>query len=130
MRKVRMVLVLVLLMMMLSLISVAIAKEPSGPPGPKHWVSARADYWEEVWQNGERHYLAVWDEPYGHNPHFHGLGGDRVTCCNTHRCIGNWTWWLTHPKSKLGVPKSFRNFCGVPFGSKNIHNYSATVWMD
>lgn len=130
MRKGKLLLALMSLVLLLSLMPATIAQEPLVPPSPKHWVSDRADYWEEVFQNGERHYLAVWDEPHGHDPHFHGIGGDAVTCCSTHGCIDNWSWWSTNPKSKLGVPKSFRNVCGVLFGSLDIHNYSATVWMN
>lgn len=76
------------------------------------------------------HVLAVWDHPQGHDPHFHGAGGDATTCVNNggHGCINEWVWWLREPNSKLGVPKTWysTNFHN---GSNNANNYSATVWV-
>ncbi len=129
MRNVKLILVFILLALLLSVIPAARAWELFSPPSPTYWISARADHWETVYVNGEEHKLAVWNEPYGFDPHFHGPGGDMVTCCSTHGCIWNWTWWLRYPQSKLGVPKSFL-ICGFFFDSQNISNYSATVWSN
>ncbi len=99
---------------------------PKAPPTLKWWASGvRADHFEfpQWW-----HVLAVWTFPYGHDPHFHGAGGDATTCNSNHGCISEWTWWLQVPESKLGVPKqwwvtNFQNGSGSP------SNYSATVWI-
>jgi len=68
------------------------AWSPRARPGPEWWFSgARADHFEFPCCV---HVLAVWTFPYGHDPHFHGAGGDATTCSSNHGCISNWTWWL------------------------------------
>jgi hypothetical protein len=97
---------------------------------PNWWASGvRASYWlSQVTPDGETHYLATWPWPHGNNPHYLGYGGDAATCVPTHGCINQWTWWLTSPESRPGVPKFFL-ITNWPPGN-TISNYSATVWMD
>jgi len=99
---------------------------PIASPSPRWWYSgARADHFEFpcCW-----HVLGVWQFPHGNSPHFHGTGGDATTCSSSHGCISSWTWWLTTPQSKLGIPKGWwaTNFNN---GSGSPSNYSATVWV-
>ena len=113
----------------------------SSPTGLLWWTSARASHWVHQREDGapcgaldptgDCHHLAVWDYSHGHNQHYHGLGGDALTCQlgGEHGCISNWTWWLRVPESRLGVPKTFY-FGAVWSGSMDAHNYSATVWVD
>jgi hypothetical protein len=104
---------------------------PTKAPSPNWWLpDVRADHWEYEWTGGEVHWLATWTSPRGHNPHYHGLGGDPLTCVLA-GCIENWVWWTQVPISRLGVPKRFIILDPTLWGdAENVHNYSATVWID
>ncbi len=112
-------------------------------PAPRggYIPGVRASRWIHTYSNGvscdewsmeeDCHHLAAWDYTYGHNSHYHGTGGDWLTCQlgGEHGCISGWTWWLQYPESRLGIPKTFC-FGAIPSGSMDANNYSATVWVN
>lgn len=110
--------------------SLATAQEPQpkilpDSPQPRGgYVTAHPYRWEKVIDNNGTHWLAVWSGTYGHNQHY--VPGDWQTCYSGYGCISSWTWWLSNPESKLGVPGTWRS---IHPGAKNLNNYTATVYM-
>lgn len=142
MRKVKIVSVFVLLAVLLSAGSgMALAQEPppassnvastiarQEPPQPLSWARLGGDHWEFPWSGGRLHRLAVWSFPYCYGQQYHGPGGYQDTCSSSHGCIDQWTWWLTYPESKLGVPFGWAAVLWKR-GRRNINNYSAVCWV-
>jgi hypothetical protein len=90
-----------------------------------YWVNAHSYRWEEVNDNGDTHWLAVWRLWWCYDQQF--VPGYLLTCWSGWECIDNWTWWLHHPESKLGVPSTWR---GIQPGAQNLSNYLATGYFD
>jgi hypothetical protein len=126
---------LTVLALMLNLgLSVALAQEPWPPEKsaqdgiePTWWGHVLASRWEPGWVGWDPHLLAVWTFPYCHQQEYLGPGGYQDTCSSSHGCIGNWTWWLTYPESKLGVPRSWWILNPARW---NISNYRARCWIN
>jgi hypothetical protein len=89
-----------------------------------YWVNAHPYRWEQVHDEQGVHWLAVWRLWWCYDPHY--LPGNWMTCVSGWGCIGDWTWWLHHPESKLGVPSTWRT---VTPGAQNLSNYIATGYF-
>lgn len=123
-------------------ISIRLDRSRSSFTSPEWYGTATASFWRHLTDQGQTcspissaescHHLATWTRPYGNSPHYLGSGGDSATCWSNHGCISQWSWWLTTPESRLGVPKTFYflGSWGVGGGGNNINNYSASVWYD
>ncbi|MCX2728379.1 hypothetical protein OO015_12850 [Thermomicrobium sp. 4228-Ro] len=93
------------------------------------WARIRGDHWEFPFVDYRPHVLAIWSRPSCYSPQFHGSAGNQDTCSSGHGCIGQWTWWMRAPQSKLGVPG---RWWVTPWRAdrRNISNYSAVCWFD
>ena len=80
-------------------------KEPEGGIGPLGlWMYTNPSRWEYPFVGGRWHVLGVWSGRSGYGQAYTGPGGYSDTCSSSHGCIDTWTWWLTYPESKLGIP--------------------------
>jgi len=133
MRRIKFLSVLVLLVLLLGTgPGTAMAQNPPlidspaggfAPPQPEgFWGTAHPYRWEYV-EGG--HWLAVWRLWWCYDQHF--VPGDWQTCYSGYGCIDQWTWWLSYPESKLGVPSTWRS---IHPGAQILSNYIATGYFN
>jgi hypothetical protein len=100
-------------------------EDPEGEIGPLGlWMYTNPSRWEFPVVGGRPHCLGVWTGRSGYGQAYTGPGGYGDTCSSSHGCIDTWTWWLTYPESKLGIPFIWRS---VPWetGRRKLENYWA-----